>query len=99
MVVRFIFTIISALTRSVKDDIARVGDGLAVIQIEQKTIAMSEKERKIRHWLSSPDPSTNHNAACKLRQATTGEWFLKSDDFEKWKTTSRSFLWLYGIRK
>ncbi|KAH9203390.1 hypothetical protein DL95DRAFT_399380, partial [Leptodontidium sp. 2 PMI_412] len=48
-------------------------------------------------WLSSPDPSTNHNAACKLRQSTTGEWFLKSDEFGKWKMTSRSFLWLYGI--
>ncbi|KAL5328216.1 hypothetical protein ACEPPN_001712 [Leptodophora sp. 'Broadleaf-Isolate-01'] len=71
------------LTRTIKDDIAR--------------LAIGEKQQKIRHWLSSPDPSTNHNAACKLRQATTGEWFLKSDEFEKWKMTSRSFLWLYGI--
>ncbi|KAH9204132.1 hypothetical protein DL95DRAFT_377186 [Leptodontidium sp. 2 PMI_412] len=58
---------------------------------------MGEKQQKIRHWLSAPDPSTNHNAACKLRQARTGEWFLKSDEFEKWKMTSRSFLWLHGI--
>ncbi|KAH9203372.1 ankyrin repeat-containing domain protein [Leptodontidium sp. 2 PMI_412] len=67
------------------------------MQTEQRTLVISEKQREIRHWLSSPDPSTNHNAACKLRQATTGEWFLKSDDFEKWKMTSGSFLWLYGI--
>jgi len=62
---------------------------------------MGEKQQEIRHWLSSPDPSSNHNAACKviLHQATTGEWFLKSNEFEKWKMTSRSFLWLYGIRK
>ncbi|KAH7309366.1 ankyrin repeat-containing domain protein [Rhexocercosporidium sp. MPI-PUGE-AT-0058] len=87
-----------ALTRSIKDDIARLGDSLADIQIEQMTLAMGEKQQKIRHWLSSPDPSSNHNAACKARQATTGEWFLKSDEFEEWKITSRSFLWLYGIR-
>ncbi|KAF8854030.1 ankyrin [Acephala macrosclerotiorum] len=58
---------------------------------------MGEERRKIRHWLSSPDPSSNHNAACKVHQATTGEWFLKSDEFEEWKMTSRSFLWLHGI--
>ncbi|KAL5325367.1 hypothetical protein ACEPPN_006492 [Leptodophora sp. 'Broadleaf-Isolate-01'] len=86
-----------ALTRSIKDDIARLGDGLADIQIEQRTLAIGEKQQKIRHWLLSPDPSTNYNAACKARQATTGEWFLKSDEFEEWKITSRSFLWLYGI--
>ncbi|PVH67497.1 hypothetical protein DL98DRAFT_296048, partial [Cadophora sp. DSE1049] len=86
-----------ALTRSIKDDIARLGDGLADVQIEQRTLAMGEKQQKIRHWLSSPDPSSNHNAACKSRQPTTGEWFLKSSEFEEWKMTSRSFLWLYGI--
>ncbi|KAH7363898.1 ectomycorrhiza-induced ankyrin-domain/NACHT-domain-containing protein [Rhexocercosporidium sp. MPI-PUGE-AT-0058] len=58
---------------------------------------MVENQQKIRRWLSSPDPSSNHNAACKARQATTGEWFLKSDEFERWKMASRSFLWLYGI--
>ncbi|KAH9207858.1 hypothetical protein DL95DRAFT_312889, partial [Leptodontidium sp. 2 PMI_412] len=69
----------------------------ADVQIEQRTIVMGEKQQKIRHWLSSPDPSSNHNAACKARQANTGEWFLKSHEFEEWKMTSRSFLWLHGI--
>jgi hypothetical protein len=69
------------------------------MQTEQRTLATSEKQQRIYHWLSSPDPSSNYNAACKTRQATTGEWFLKSGEFKKWKMTSRSFLWLYGIRK
>ncbi|KAH6666209.1 hypothetical protein B0J14DRAFT_199342 [Halenospora varia] len=86
-----------ALTRAIKDDITRLGYGLADMQTEQRTLAIGEKKQKIRHWLSSPDPSSNHNAACKARQATTGEWFLKSDEFKEWKMTSRSFLWLYGI--
>ncbi|KAG4414253.1 hypothetical protein IFR04_012625, partial [Cadophora malorum] len=86
-----------ALARSIKDDIARVGNVLADMQTEQGTLVMGEKQQKIRHWLSSPDPSSNHNAACKARQPTTGEWFLKSSEFEEWKMTSRSFLWLYGI--
>jgi len=95
----FKLTLISVLTRTIKDDISRLGDDLADIQSEQRALAIGEKQHKIQHWLSSPDPSSNYNAACKARQATTGEWFLKSDEFEKWKMTSRSFLWLYGIRK
>ena len=88
-----------ALTRAIKDDIANLGASMADMQFEQRTFATDEKQQKIRRWLSSPDPSSNHNAACKARQATTGEWFLKSNEFEKWKETSGSFLWLYGIRK
>ena len=58
--------VISAFTRTIKDNIA-------TIQTEQRTLAASEKQREIRHWLSSPDPSSNHNITRKARQATTGE--------------------------
>lgn len=90
---------ISALTRTINDDIAKLGNGIADMQTTQRTLAIGEKQKRINHWLSSPDPSSNHNAACKKRQATTGEWFLKSDEFKEWKMASRSFAWLYGIRK
>lgn len=90
---------ISALTRTIKEDVAKLGDGLADIQIEQRMLAVGEKKQRLKAWLSSPDPSSNHNAACKLRQKGTGDWILKSDKFEEWKTTPKSFLWLYGIRK
>jgi len=31
-------------------------------------------------------------------EATTGSWFVESEDFKKWKEDSHSFFWLHGIR-
>jgi hypothetical protein len=52
---------------------------------------------KIHTWLSAPDPSPNHNDAHKKRQPTTGEWFIKGDQFKRWMSQSDSFIWLHGI--
>ena len=57
-----------------------------------------ELRQKIHHWLSPPDPSSNHHAACKKRQPTTGMWFIDGEDFKRWKGDLNSFIWLYGIR-
>jgi hypothetical protein len=54
--------------------------------------------RTVHKWLKAPDPSSNHNNACKKRQPTTGTWFTESDDFKKWMDDLNSFLWLHGIR-
>ncbi|KAH0533900.1 hypothetical protein FGG08_007482, partial [Glutinoglossum americanum] len=59
---------------------------------------MDEHRDKIIRWLSATDPSSNHHAACKKRQPTTGEWLIKRADFEEWKRTQNSLLWLHGIR-
>jgi hypothetical protein len=96
MIMSFKLTVISALAPAIKD-VAELGDGLTDIQAEQRTLAL--EQQKVHHWLSSPDPSSNHNATCKAHLANTGEWLLKNEEFEKWKMTSRSFLWLSGIRK
>lgn len=59
-----------------------------------------DKDRqKICSWLSAPDPTSNHEAARKKQQPTTGTWFVGGSQFEEWKVTSCSFLWLHGIRK
>ena len=54
-------------------------------------------DAKLDEWLSAPDPSSNHNEACAKRQATTGDWFIQSNNFAKWKGDSNSLLWLQGI--
>ncbi len=46
------------------------------------------------NWLSSVDVSTNHQAARKLHETGTGDWFLKSDDFAWWQREAGSVLWL-----
>jgi len=39
----------------------------------------------------------NFHKAIEQRQASTGSWFLESEQFSRWKTDASSFLWLYGI--
>lgn len=52
---------------------------------------------QIVRWLSSPDPSTNLNKAREQHYKGTGQWFLDSNQYTKWKTDRNSFLWLNGI--
>lgn len=60
-------------------------------------MASSSKLGKMHKWLCPPDPSTNLNKALTLRHPHSGEWLVQSEEFSKWKTKSKSFLWLNGI--
>jgi Cdc6-like AAA superfamily ATPase len=62
-----------------------------------KDVKLTQRQKKIRSWLSAPDPSTNFNKASKQRQKGTGLWFLQGSSFQKWQTDHHTFLWLYGI--
>jgi hypothetical protein len=81
--------------------------GQGVTELRQQSAAtqaaiaahrMDEYCDKIIQWLSTTDPSVNHHAACEKHQPTTGEWLIKRADFEEWKWTRNSLLWLHGIR-
>jgi uncharacterized protein YoxC len=48
-------------------------------------------------WLSPPDPSPNHNIACKAHHNDTTRWFFQGTIFNNWKSTG-SFLWVHGKR-
>ena len=52
---------------------------------------------KLIQWLSPPDPSVNHNIACKAHHNGTTEWFFRGSFFSQWKSTG-SFLWVHGKR-
>ncbi|KAH9955431.1 ankyrin repeat-containing domain protein, partial [Russula dissimulans] len=47
----------------------------------------------IRRWLSAPDPSTNHNIACRAHHSGTAKWFTESRTFKEWKSAG-SIIWL-----
>jgi hypothetical protein len=65
----------------------------------QEIYSLADKlRRKIHKWLAAPDPSSNHNDTRKLRQPTTGTWFVNGEDFKRWKSALNSFIWLHGIR-
>ena len=48
-------------------------------------------------WLSPVDASTNCAQARSQCHAGTGQWFLESDQYEKWRAHSIGSLWLHGI--
>jgi len=48
-------------------------------------------------WLSPPEPSINHNIACKAHHDGTAQWFLQGSTFNQWKSTD-PFLWIRGKR-
>ena len=62
-------------------------------------IDLDDQRWEVIRWLSSTDMSTNHEAACKEHELTTGDWFVRSSDFTRWKTDPGGFIWLHGFGK
>lgn len=52
---------------------------------------------KIRTWVSPPSPSGNFDKAREQHHQGTGQWFLDSEAYNKWKTERSKFLWPDGI--
>lgn len=67
------------------------------IYLDARALRADGHLNKIRKWLSPPDPSTNFNEAREQHHQRTGQWFLKSDQYARWKKEHNSFLWLNGI--
>jgi hypothetical protein len=60
---------------------------------------VNEEREAIIRWLSTTDPSANFHASRKKCQSETGQWLINRADFEDWKMSPNSLLWLYGIRE
>jgi hypothetical protein len=74
-------------------------DFLAQIAAQNQRILdaqQSDEFRKIVAWLAPPDPGTNHDVARRRHESQTGEWLLKSKQYQSWKTGAVSHLWIYG---
>lgn len=91
--------IVSRLLQATQGNVFSLNDSVAELKIGQQASLKDRQQEKIFDWLSSPDPSSNHNSAREKQQSTTGAWFLDSTQFAEWRTTSDSVLWLHGIRK
>ena len=66
-------------------------------EVETKITSGDQLREKIRRWLSPPDPSINHNAACAAHHNGTAAWFLEGPIYNAWKETG-SLLWTRGNR-
>ena len=57
----------------------------------------NQLRESIHKWLSPPDPSTNHNIACRTHHKKSATWFFQGSIFQDWKSTG-SLLWIHGKR-
>jgi len=51
----------------------------------------------VQHWLSPPDPSTNHGFVSNARHTGSAAWFFNGSVLTTWKETG-SLLWIHGKR-
>ena len=54
-------------------------------------------QTEVLDWLSTVDPSANHNVARKAHQPQTGSWFLNSHDYVSWYNDPDLLMWLHGL--
>ena len=64
---------------------------------DTRTLALSDRDVKIKTWLSPVDASINYRQALSQRHPGTGRWFLDSERYAQWKAESSSVLWFHGI--
>lgn len=86
-----------ALSKAIMHDLKAIDHGVEQISENVTQVQLSIKCERLCQWLRAPDPSLNYNKAIKDRHSETGAWFITSDAFTRWKSKSRSCLWLYGI--
>jgi hypothetical protein len=48
-------------------------------------------------WLSPPDPSVNHNIACRAHHKRSATWFFQGNIYNEWKSVP-SLIWIHGKR-
>ena len=59
---------------------------------------LTQEEDRILDWLSKY-PFDTYRATEEHRESGTGEWILKSLEYNEWKTSNKKLIWLYGSCK
>lgn len=80
----------TASTLVIREDVARVRQRV-------DTSYMDHQRKDIRQWLAAPDSSSRHDRMRRLHQKDTGDWFIRSEVYQKWKGNGSSFLWVHAI--
>jgi hypothetical protein len=74
-----------------------VGTVVDRLTTKADTLTGNQLQEKLRTWLSPPDPSINHDTACKAQHTGTARWFIQGSTFRDWKEKG-SLLWIRGNR-
>ncbi|KAH9988615.1 hypothetical protein BJV77DRAFT_732211 [Russula vinacea] len=80
-----------------RGDVQDVGNMVQDVDDKLEQANRNQLKDSLLRWLSPPDPSINHNIACKAHHTGTAQWFFQGSIFDQWKSTG-SFLWVHGKR-
>jgi hypothetical protein len=75
----------------------QIQDSISEVKSLVERTNASQVSLEIRCWLTAPDASLNHNAACAKCHPGTGLWFVHGHHFRSWLEERNSFLWLNGF--
>lgn len=89
---------------SVSKDVSGIHSGVAGIWNDFTAFSRAVEETRrdrdrqsLLDWLSSVDPSTNYNSAREKHETGTGDWLVVGNkQFNTWKKTGNSFMWING---
>ncbi|KAI0267942.1 hypothetical protein BGY98DRAFT_1068907, partial [Russula aff. rugulosa BPL654] len=83
------------VTHTVDNRVQGIGSDVNVISSDVREVNRNQLRDNLLRWLSSSDPSINHNLASKAHHNGTAQWFFQGHIFNQWKSTG-SFLWIHG---
>ena len=78
-------------------DNKRIQDDITETRTLLDLIKTSQVSSELRDWLNAPDATIDHNAACAKKHPGTGEWLVKSPQFDGWLKEGNSIMWLNGF--
>jgi hypothetical protein len=87
----------AALVKTMSKTMKDVDENTRSLFKQFQDISLDDRKRSILQWLSAVDPSINHEAALKIRQTGTNDWFLSCKECSSWREAEKSSLWLSGF--
>jgi hypothetical protein len=58
---------------------------------------LDSQRQEVYNWLGSTDPSSLHRQAREKYEPRTGDWVLRSDEWNAWLNGQRRSVWIHGI--
>jgi len=83
------------INEEVRMAIAQTTKDVKIANVKIDRITWNQIEQNVRTWFSPPDPSTNHNTACRVYHNILPTWFFEAAVFKDWMSNG-SLLWVHG---
>ncbi|KXX76563.1 Vegetative incompatibility protein HET-E-1 [Madurella mycetomatis] len=86
-------TVLESLSFLCSRDIKEIRNDM----LHLRTALTESQEREFYNWLRRTDPCKLHHQACIRYESGTGDWVLRSDEWQNWQAGRHRCLWVHGI--